>query len=117
MDDRLGAVAAVLVGGALAVVGAAEYVAPGLAPPSLDPLVTGVLVAGGGLLLLAAGGLALSTPADPLSLRAATAVGLVTLALAVLQPGSLLFGGVFWLALVATGLIAAGAYGTARAVR
>ncbi|QLD84283.1 hypothetical protein HWV23_00695 [Natronomonas halophila] len=112
MDDRLAALAAVLVGASLAVVSLAEYVLPGRSVPPYEPLTTGILVLISGLLLLAAGGMAAKEALDTLALRAATSVGLVTLLLAVLQPTSLLFGGVFWLGLVSATLIGAGTYRT-----
>lgn len=117
MDDRLAAVAAIVVGTAVAAVGTLEYVLPGYAPPPLEPFVSGLLVVGAGLFLLVAGLAAARTAADSLALRAATAVGVGTLFLAVIQPEALLFGGVFWLALVAFGLVAAGAYRTGKTVR
>ncbi|WP_336135769.1 hypothetical protein [Natronomonas amylolytica] len=117
MDDRLAAVAAVVVGIALAVVGLFEYVLSGRSVPPYEPLATGVLVVVSGLLLLVAGLVALRAALDALSLRAATVVGLLALLLAVFQPESLLFGGVFWLGLVAAGLIAAGAYRTVTKIR
>lgn len=110
--DRAAGLTAALVGVALAVVGLAEYVVAGGAPPPIEPLATGTLVVVAGALLVVAGGLAVSADLDHLALRAGTGVGVVTLALAVFVPESLLFGGVFWLALVAFGLITAGTYRT-----
>ena len=112
MEDRTSGVAAVVVGAALAVVGLFEFVRPGLAAVPFEPFATGALVVAAGVVLAAAGGLATGAGGDPLALRAATMVGLGTLALAVVQSESLLFGGVFWLALVAAALVAAGAYRT-----
>ncbi|MFQ3319639.1 MAG: hypothetical protein ACI8UR_001194 [Natronomonas sp.] len=112
MDDRLSAAIAMLVGGAVAAIGTAEFLVAGFAPPPFDPFVTGLLVVGTGALLLLSGVLAFREALDHLALRAATAVGVLTLILAVLQPRSLRFGGVFWLALVSAGLVAAGAYRT-----
>lgn len=117
LDDRLAGVTAVVVGVALAAVGTLEYVVPGVAPPPFEPIATGVLVTGSGVLLAVAGGLAVRDRLDNLALKSGTGVGLVTLALAVLQPDSLLFGGVFWLALVAAGLVTAGVYRTIVLVR
>jgi hypothetical protein len=117
MDDRFANVAAVLVGTALAVVGLAEYVLPGRSVPPYEPLATGVLVVASGLLLVVAGGAAIKAALETISLRAATVVGSVALLLAVFQPESLLFGGVFWLGLVSTGLIGAGTYRTVTKIR
>ncbi|WP_254841086.1 hypothetical protein [Natronomonas marina] len=117
MDDRLAGVAAAVVGVALVAVGIAEYVAPGFPPPPPEPLATGVLVVGAGLALLAAGTLAVRTGLDHLALRIATGLGLLALALAVLQPSALLFGGVFWLGLVFAVLVGAGAVRTVGHVR
>lgn len=117
MDDRLAGLAAVVTGAALTVVGTVEYALPGVAPPPFEPFTTGVLVVAAGVLLVVAGGLAFRHRFDTLALRSGTGVGVVTLALAVLQPDSLLFGGVFWLALVAAGLVTAGAYRTVALVR
>ena len=112
MEGRTSGVAAVVVGAALAVVGLFEFVRPGLAVVPFEPFATGALVVAAGVVLAAAGGLATAAAGDPLALRTATMVGLGTLALAVVQSESLLFGGVFWLALVAAALVAAGAYRT-----
>ena len=117
MDDRLTGAAGIVVGAGLAAVGIAEYVAPGFAQPPYDPFATGALVVFAGVSLVAAGALALSAALDPLALRAAAGVGAVTLLLAVLYPASLLFGGVFWLAMVGAGLVGAGAYRTVSHVR
>ena len=117
MDDRVTGAVAVLVGAALAAVGTAEYVLPGLVPPPLDPFASGVLVVATGLLLAVAGALAVSAHLDHLALRAATGVGVVALVVALRLPEALLFGGVFWLALVAAGLVGAGAYRTVSNVR
>lgn len=112
MDDRLAGVAAIVVGVAVAVVGATEYVLPGLAPPLGEPLATGVFVVGTGVLLVVAGGMATRNGVDTPALRATAFVGLATLALAVVQPDSLLFGGVFWLGMVAVAFAALGTYRT-----
>ena len=117
MDDRLAALAAVLVGASLVAVGAAEYLRPGLGSVLSDPFATGVLVAGSGAVLFGAGVVAFRAALDHLALRIITAVGLLTLALAVLQPAALEFGGVFWLAMVTAGLVVAGASRTAVKVR
>jgi hypothetical protein len=116
MDSRLTAAVATAVGVAVAALGVVRYLSAG-APPPYDPFATGLFVVGTGLLLAAAGGLALSKGLDHLALRAATAVGAVTLLLAAFSPGSLRFGGVFWLALVAFALVGAGAYRTVAASR
>lgn len=113
--DRLRAVSALVVGVAVTVVGLSEYVA-GLETP--EPFASGVLVCGAGLALVCGGWLSLSADETPFPLVVATGVGLGTLAVAVLSPASLLFGGVFWLALVAFALVAAGVYpAVAAAVR
>jgi hypothetical protein len=112
MDDRLTGVVAAVVGAAIVTVGTVEYVSPGLAAEPLDPLATGALVVATGLSLLAAGLLSVAAGVDHPALRAATGVGLFALALAVLSPDALLFGGVFWLALVAAALVGVGAYRT-----
>lgn len=117
MDDRLAGLTAIVVGSALTAVGTVEYVRLGVAPPPFEPFTTGVLVVTSGVMLVVAGGLAFHHRLDTLALRSGTGVGLVTLALAVLQPESLLFGGVFWLALVAAGLVTAGTYRTIALVR
>ena len=117
MDDRLPGVAAAAVGVAVAAVGTVEYVVPGFGAPSPEPLATGALVVATGLSLVVAGALAAASRLDHLALRAATAVGLSALALAVLYPEALLFGGVFWLALVAAGLVGAGTYRTVTRAR
>jgi len=83
----------------------------------MDPFATGALVVAAGVALVVAGGLAASTGLDHLALRIATGVGAATLLLAVASPASLQFGGVFWLALVAAGLVGAGAIRTAIHVR
>lgn len=114
MDDRLPGLAALLVGIALAVVGATEYVVT--APPPWDPFATGVFVVGTGVLAALAGGVALRTGRDAPSVRATALVGLATLALAVVRPAALTFGGVFWLAMVAVAFAALGAYLTVDAV-
>ncbi|MFW5963987.1 MAG: hypothetical protein ACOCQM_03915 [Natronomonas sp.] len=116
MDSRLTAAVAVGVGVAVAALGAIRYLSAG-APPPFDPFATGIFVVGTGVLLAAAGTLALSKGIDHLALRAATAVGAVTLLLAALSPGSLRFGGVFWLALVFFALVGAGSYRTLQASR
>jgi hypothetical protein len=115
MDSRLTAAVAVGVGVAVATLGAIRYLSAG-APP-FDPFATGIFVVGTGVLLVVAGGLAFANALDHLALRAATAVGAVTLLLAAFSPGSLRFGGVFWLALVAFALVGAGAYRTVVASR
>jgi hypothetical protein len=112
MDDRLAGLAAMVVGASLAAVGAAEYLRPGLGAVLSDPFATGVLVVGAGTALFGAGAVAVRAALDHLALRIVTAVGLFTLALAVLQPAALEFGGVFWLAMVSAGLVVAGAYRT-----
>lgn len=116
MDSRLTATVAVGVGVGVAVLGAIRYLSAGV-PPPFDPFATGAFVVLTGVLLAAAGGLALSKGLDHLALRAATGVGAVTLLLAAFSPGSLRFGGVFWLALVACALVGAGAYRTVVAAR
>lgn len=112
MDDRLVGATAAAVGLALVGAGTVAYVLPGLAAPPWDPLATGALVVLTGLLLVVAGTTAVAGSRDDLALRATTGVGLVTLALVVAAPAALRFGGVLWLALVAVGLVAAGAYRT-----
>lgn len=112
MDDRLAGVAATVVGVAVAVVGAAEFVRPGLARPPEEPLVTGLFVVATGALLVTAGGVAVLNGLDTPALRATALVGLATLALAVVQPGALLFGGVFWLGMIAVAFAALGTYRT-----
>lgn len=109
MDDRFAGVAAALVGSGLTAVTGVEFVVAGYPPPPAEPFVTGVLVGGAGLLLTAAGVVAAASSLDSLALRGASGVGLAGLALAVLQPGALRFGGVFWLGLVVAVLVAAGA--------
>ncbi|WP_178917218.1 hypothetical protein [Natronomonas gomsonensis] len=116
MDSRLTAAVAVVVGVAVAALGAIRYLSAG-APPPFDPFATGIFVVGTGVLLVVAGGLAFANALDHLALRAATGVGAVTLLLAAFSPGSLRFGGVFWLALVAFALVGAGAYRTVDASR
>jgi hypothetical protein len=108
VDDRLTGVAALAVGAALALVGSAEYLLPGTPPPA-EPFATGVLVVGAGLALVGAGGVATRTGLDHLALRLGTGVGVAALALAVLAPAALLFGGIFWLGLVFAALVAAAA--------
>ena len=117
MDDRVTGAVAVAVGLALAAIGTAKYVLSGLVPPPVDPFATGVLVVATGLLLAVAGAIGISAGIDHLALRTATGVGAVTLLLAASLPEALLFGGVFWLALVAVGLVGAGAYRTVSEVR
>jgi hypothetical protein len=117
MDERLAGVAAAVVGGSLAAVGVAEYLAPGFPPPPPEPFATGALVVAAGGALAGAGLTAVRASLDHLALRISTAVGLLTLALGVLQPGALRFGGVFWLAMVFTGLVAAGSYRTLKRVQ
>ena len=78
----------------------------------MDPFVTGVLVVATGTSLFGAGVVGFRASLDHPALRISTAIGVVTLALAVLQPESLRFGGVLWLALVSMGLVGAGAYRT-----
>jgi hypothetical protein len=112
MDDRLAAVAAIVVGVAVAAVGTAEYLLPGLAPPPMDPFATGAFVVGTGVSLCVAGTVAFLNRLDHLALRLATAAGVGTLALAVLSPESLLFGGIFWLAMVSAGVVGVGSYRT-----
>ena len=112
MDDRLAGLAAMVVGASLAAVGAAEYLRPGLGSPLGEPFPTGVFIAGSGAVLFGAGVVAFRAALDHLALRIVTAVGLFTLVLGVLQPDALLFGGVFWLAMVSAGLVVAGAYRT-----
>ena len=112
MDSRFAAVAALVVGVSVALVAGVEYVLGGLDTAPFDPFATGVFVVVAGLLLTGSGALALSAKIDHLALRAATVVGVFTLAAVVFQPEILLFGGVFWLALVSFGLIAAGSYRT-----
>lgn len=117
MASRLPSVTAAVVGIALAVVGTAEYVLPGLDVPPYDPLATGLFVVGTGIALVGAGAAAIRRHLDHLALRIAAAVGLLTLALAVFSPRSLRFGGVFWLGMVFFALVAAGAYRTGKHVR
>jgi hypothetical protein len=109
MDGRLAGIAALVVGLALAAVGSLEYLLPGFPPPPPDPFATGVFVVGAGLALLGAGGVAARTGLDHLAIRLGTGVGVVTLALAVLTPTSLRFGGVFWLGLLFAAFIGAAA--------
>jgi hypothetical protein len=117
MDDRLTGALAGFVGLALAVAGTGAYLLPGVAAASFDPFATGLLVVAAGLALLVAGILAARAALDHLALRAATGVAAAALLLAATHPESLLFGGVFWLALVAAGLVTAGAYRTVATVR
>jgi hypothetical protein len=117
MDDRVVGTVAAAVGFALVAAGIVTYVLPGLRTPVAEPLATGVLVATTGVLLLVAGLTAIAARLDDLALRITTAVGAITLALAVAAPGSLEFGGVLWLALVAVALVGAGAYRTISASR
>lgn len=114
MDDRLAGVAAALVGGSLTAVAVAEYVSGAPTPPPLDPFATGVVVAGSGLVLIAAGVIAIANRVDAVSLRTGTAVAVAVLALAVLAPDVLRFGGVFWLGLVGAVLVTAGGVATLR---
>ena len=109
MDERLAGVAAAVVGGSLAAVGVAEYLAPGFPPPPPEPFATGALVVAAGVALFGAGVLGTRASLDHLALRIATVIGLLTLALAVLQPEALRFGGVFWLAMVFAAIVGAGA--------
>ena len=115
MDDRLAGLAAMVVGASLAAVGAAEYLRPGLGAVLSDPFATGVLVVGAGTALFGAGAVAVRAALDHLALRISAAVGVLALALGVLQPDALLFGGVFWLALLLGGVVVAGTYRTFRA--
>ena len=101
-----------MVGALLAAVGTLEYVLAGLSVPPYDPLATGAFVVGAGGSLCVAGGLAFPNRLDHLALRLATAAGMGTLALAVLNPESLLFGGIFWLAMVSAGVVGVGSYRT-----
>jgi hypothetical protein len=112
MDSRLPAVTALLVGLALAAVGTVEFVLPGRSVPPYDPLATGLFVVGTGLALVAAGAVAAHQRLNHLALRIVAGIGLLTLALAVVSPESLRFGGVFWLGMVFFVLVAAGAYRT-----
>lgn len=116
MDDRLAGVAATIVGVAVAAVGATEFVGPGLERPLGEPMVTGVFVVGTGILLVTAGGVAVRDRLDTPALRATALVGLVTLAIAVVRPDALLFGGVFWLGMVAVAFAALGTYRTFEAL-
>ena len=112
MDDRLTGAVAGFVGLALAVAGTVEYLLAGVGAAPFDPFASGLLVVATGLALLVAGALAYRATLDHLALRAATGVAAAALVLASTYPDSLLFGGVFWLALVAAGLVVAGAYRT-----
>lgn len=112
MDDRLAGVSAIVVGVAVVVVGVVEFVAPGLAGPLGEPLVTGAFVVGTGVLLVAAGAVGVREGLDTPALRATALVGLATLALAVVRPDALLFGGVFWLGMVAVAFAGLGTYRT-----
>ncbi len=114
VDEPLAGVAAAVVATALAAVGTLEYVVPGLASSSADPLATGVLVVAAGVALFGAGSLAIRASLDHLALRIGTGLGVVTLALAVIRPAVLLFGGVFWLGLLLPALIALAASRTGR---
>lgn len=107
MDERTGASAAVVIGFALAVVGGFEFLR-GLHLP--DPFVSGLLVCGAGVLLVIGGGASLATGSTPTPILVGNAIGLLTLSGVVFVPASLLFGGVFWLALVAFVLVAATVY-------
>ena len=114
MDDRLAALSAVIVGGALTVVGAIEFVLPRTLP---EPLATGLFVCGTGIALIVGGAVTARAGNVPRTLVAATAVGVGTLAAAVFSPGSLTFGGVFWLGTVSFALVVAGVVQTVRTVR
>ena len=115
--SRYTAISAMVVGAALAVVGAVEYLLAGLVPPPMEPFATGVFVVVAGGLLVVAGGLAYGAALDHLSLRLTTFVGLATLLLAVFFPDSLLFGGVVWLGMIAVGVVVVGAYRTVSLAR
>ena len=107
------AISAMVVGAALALVGAVEYLLAGLVPPPIEPFATGVFVVVAGGLLVVAGWVAYDAALDHLALRLTTFVGFATLALAVFYPASLLFGGVLWLAMITVGFVAVGTYWTA----
>lgn len=107
MNDRIGAGAAVLVGIAVAIGGGLEFVRGFHLP---DPFVSGLFVCGAGTVLVIGGGASLLTGSTPIPLVVASVIGLFTLAGVMFVPGSLLFGGVFWLALLAFVLVAAGVY-------
>jgi hypothetical protein len=113
MDDRLAGVAAAVVGAALVAVGTLEYGRPGGPPPPGEPFATGLLVVTAGVSLLAAGVIAVLSGIDHLALRLGSGIGLVTLAIAVLAPPALLFGGVFWLGLLFAAVIVVAATRTA----
>jgi len=113
-DNPVAGVAAAVVGAALAVVGSLEYVRPGVRSVPAEPFATGVLVVVAGIALLGAGSLAVRESLDHLALRIGTVVGVLTLALAVFQPTALVFGGVFWLGLLFSALIALAAARTGK---
>lgn len=110
MESRLAAAAALIVGASTAIAGALEYLVPNTSVAPFDPFATGLFVAAAGVLLAGAGAAALSASLDTLVLRAVTFVGVLTLIAVVFHPNTLLFGGVFWLALVSFGLVAVGSY-------
>ena len=117
MAERFAGATALVVGLAVAAVAGVEYLLPGFPPPPFEPFATGVLLVGAGLVLVGAGGVAVRTGLDHLALRLGTGVGVATLALAVLAPTALRFGGVFWLGLLFATLIAAAAVRTGRNAR
>ena len=106
-----------VVGAALALVGAVEYLLAGLVPPPMEPFATGVFVVVAGGLLVVAGWVAYEAGLDNLVLRLTTFVGFGTLALVVFSPASLLFGGVVWLGMIAVGAVTIGVYRTVKLSR
>ncbi len=112
MDDPLAVVAASAVGLALLVVATAEFIVPGRASMLSEPFVSGVFLVASAVVLVATAVVVYAVDGDTRALRATAAIGLIVLGIAVLSPESLVFGGVFWLALVAFGLLAVAAYYT-----
>ena len=110
--SRYTAISAMVVGAALAVVGAVEYLLAGLVPPPMEPFATGVFVVVAGGLLVVAGWVEYRAGLDHLVLRLTIIVGFTTLVLVIFSPGSLLFGGVVWLGMIAVGAITIGVYRT-----
>lgn len=111
MDSRSTGSAAIIVGLAMVIVAGNEYFIP-LAFP--EPGVSGVFLVSAGLLLSCAGLLAILHQVSDFTLQLATAIGVLALGGVVLSPDSLLFGGIFWNAMVVFALVGAGVYPTIR---